>query len=153
MLGYYGQADATAEVIDARGWLHTGDVAYMQESGHVFVVDRLKDTIITGGYNVYPAEIERVIAGAPGRRNGRRGPYVADDVKGELATAYVVLRPGMSASQQDIVDHCRPSLAAYKLPRGVRICRRSSQDVERESYAARTRCIAVKSLDRRRLIQ
>jgi long-chain acyl-CoA synthetase len=119
MLGYYGQPAATAEAIDARGWLHTGDIAHMQESGHVFVVDRLKDTIITGGYNVYPAEIERVISAHPAVAMVGVG-RIADDVKGELAAAYVVLRPGMTTAEQDIIEHCRSSLAAYKLPRFVR---------------------------------
>jgi long-chain acyl-CoA synthetase len=119
MLGYYGKPEATAEVLDAAGWLHTGDVAYMQESGHVFVVDRLKDTIITGGYNVYPAEIERVIAAHPAVAMVGVG-RVLDDMKGELAAAYVVLREGMTLSAEEVVEHCRPSLAAYKLPRLVR---------------------------------
>jgi long-chain acyl-CoA synthetase len=119
MLGYYGNPEATAEVLDPQGWLHTGDVAYTQDSGHVFVVDRLKDTIITAGYNVYPAEIERVIASHPAVAMVGVG-RLPDDLKGELAAAYVVLRAGMSISEHEIIEHCRPSLAAYKLPRVVR---------------------------------
>ena len=63
MQGYYGNEQATRDTIEADGWLHTGDVASMDEDGCVFIVDRKKDTIVTAGYNVYPAEIERVIAG------------------------------------------------------------------------------------------
>ncbi len=71
MLGYHNNPAATAETIEPDGWLHTGDIATMDETGHVFVVDRRKDLIITGGYNVYPAEVERVLAGPPRRRHGR----------------------------------------------------------------------------------
>jgi long-chain acyl-CoA synthetase len=119
MLGYYGRPDWTAEAIDSDGWLHTGDVARMSDDGHVFVVDRLKDMIITGGYNVYPAEIERVLASHPAVAMVAVG-RVADDIKGEVARAYVVLRPGTNATETEIVEHCRPHLAAYKLPRSVR---------------------------------
>jgi long-chain acyl-CoA synthetase len=118
-LGYYGNPQATAEALDADGWLHTGDIGYMQEDGHIFIVDRLKDMIITAGYNVYPAEIERVISGHPAVAMVGVG-RLADDVKGELAAAYVVLRPGLTATADEIVEHCRTSLAAYKLPRVVR---------------------------------
>jgi long-chain acyl-CoA synthetase len=118
MLGYYGRPDWTAETIDAGGWLHTGDVAYADETGHFFVVDRLKDMILTGGYNVYPAEIERVLSSHPAVAMVAVG-RVPDAVKGELARAYVVLRPGASVSETALVDHCRAQLAPYKLPRSV----------------------------------
>jgi long-chain acyl-CoA synthetase len=119
MLGYYGRPDWTAETIDAEGWLHTGDVAYRDANGYFFVVDRLKDMIITGGYNVYPAEIERVVSSHPAVAMVAVG-RIPDDVKGEVARAYVVLRPGTHATEAEIVEHCRPHLAAYKLPRSVR---------------------------------
>jgi long-chain acyl-CoA synthetase len=119
MLGYYGRPDWTAETIDANGWLHTGDVAHQNDEGYFFVVDRLKDMIITGGYNVYPAEIERVVASHPAVAMVAIG-RLPDELKGEVARAYVVLKPGTSASEAEIVEHCRPHLAAYKLPRSVR---------------------------------
>ncbi len=119
MLGYYGRPDWTAETIDPKGWLHTGDVAYRDPNGYFFVVDRLKDMIITGGYNVYPAEIERVVSTHPSVAMVAIG-RIADELKGEVARAYVVLRPGTEATESEIVEHCRPHLAAYKLPRSVR---------------------------------
>ena len=148
-LGYYGRPDWTADAIDANGWLHTGDVAYRNDDGYFFVVDRLKDMILTGGYNVYPAEIERVVSTHPAVAMVAVG-RIADDLKGEVARAYVVLRPGAGADEAAIVDHCRPHLAAYKLPRSVRfvadlpktstgkIMRRElgALDVERESAAS-----------------
>ena len=119
MLGYYGNEQATRATVEPDGWMHTGDVATRDEEGHYFVVDRKKDLIITGGFNVYPAEIERVVAAHPAVAMVAVGS-VPDETRGELARAYVVLRPGASASETEIIEHCRPHLAAYKLPRSVR---------------------------------
>lgn len=119
MLGYYGNQTATRAAIEPDGWLHTGDVATQDDEGHYFIIDRRKDLIITGGYNVYPAEIERVVAAHPSVAMVAVGG-VPDETRGELARAYVVLRPGLSATEPEIIDRCRPHLAAYKLPRSVR---------------------------------
>ena len=119
MLGYHNNPEATAEVIEPDGWLHTGDIATVDDSGHVFVVDRKKDMIITGGYNVYPAEIERVLAGHAAVTQVAAGP-VPDAVKGELACAYVVLVAGASATEEELIGYAGEHLAAYKRPRLVR---------------------------------
>ncbi|WP_062244680.1 class I adenylate-forming enzyme family protein [Brevibacterium epidermidis] len=119
MLGYYGRPEATAETIDADGWLHTGDVGYLDETGHIFIVDRLKDVIFTGGYNVYPAEIERVVAQHPDVAMVAVGRE-PDDVKGEIAVAHVVVREGTAPTAEDILEFCKDQLAAYKRPREVR---------------------------------
>ena len=119
MLGYYGNERGTHEAIEPDGWLHTGDIATRDDEGHFFIVDRKKDMILTGGFNVYPAEIERVVASHPSVAMVAVGP-VPDELRGELARAYVVLRPGASATDAEIIEHCRPHLAAYKLPRSVR---------------------------------
>jgi long-chain acyl-CoA synthetase len=119
MLGYYGNEEATRAAIEPGGWMHTGDIATRDDEGHYFIVDRRKDLIITGGFNVYPAEIERVIASHPAVAMVAAGP-VPDETRGELARAYVVLRPGEAATEAEIIEHCRPHLAAYKLPRSVR---------------------------------
>jgi long-chain acyl-CoA synthetase len=118
MLGYYGNEAATAATIEPDGWLHTGDVAVADEYGRFSIIDRRKDLIITGGFNVYPAEIERVIAGHPAVAMVAVGGK-PDELKGELARAYVVLRPGASATEAEIIHYCRPHLAPYKLPRSV----------------------------------
>jgi long-chain acyl-CoA synthetase len=119
MLGYYGNEEATRQAIEADGWMHTGDIATRDDEGHFFIVDRRKDLIITGGFNVYPAEIERVVASHPAVAMVAVGA-VPDETRGELARAYVVLRPGATAAEAEIIDHCRPHLASYKLPRSVR---------------------------------
>ena len=119
MLGYYGNEQATRATIEPDGWMHTGDIATRDDEGHYFIVDRRKDLIITGGFNVYPAEIERVVAAHPAVAMVAVGS-VPDETRGELARAYVVLRPGATATEAEIIEHCRPHLAAYKLPRSVR---------------------------------
>ena len=119
MLGYYGNEAATQAAIEPDGWMHTGDIATRDEEGRYFVVDRRKDLIITGGFNVYPAEIERVVAAHPAVAMVAVGS-VPDETHGELARAFVVLRPGATATEAEIIEHCRPHLAAYKRPRSVR---------------------------------
>ncbi len=118
MLGYYGNEQGTAATIEPDGWLHTGDVATMDEDGYFTIVDRMKDMILTAGFNVYPAEIERVLCGHPAVALAAVGG-IPDEMKGELAKAYVVLKPGAEATREDLVAHCRRHLAAYKVPRAI----------------------------------
>ena len=119
MTGYFNNPEATAETIEPDGWLHTGDVATRDATGHVFVVDRRKDMIITGGYNVYPAEVERVLAAHPSVAMVAAGP-VPDDVRGELACAYVVPVAGTAPTEEELIAYAGEHLAAYKRPRLVR---------------------------------
>lgn len=118
MLGYHGRPDSTAEVLSSDGWLRTGDVAYRDRTGHVFIVDRLKDMIITGGYNVYPAEIERVVGSHPDVAMVAVGG-LPDEVKGEIAVAYVVAVEHVELDPDAVLAYCKGRLAAYKRPREV----------------------------------
>ena len=118
MQGYYGNEAATRETIEPDGWLHTGDLARMDEDGAIFIVDRRKDMINTSGFKVFPAEIERVVAAHHGVAMVAVGSQ-PDDLKGEIAKAYVVLKPGASVDAEDIIALCRKELAAYKVPRAV----------------------------------
>ncbi len=118
MQGYYGNEAATRETIEPDGWLHSGDLAREDEDGYFWIVDRRKDMILTAGFNVYPAELERVIAMHPAVALVAVGPQ-PDEMKGEVAKAYVVLKPGETADEESIVAHCREHLAAYKVPRAV----------------------------------
>jgi len=118
MAGYYGNDAATRETVEPDGWLHTGDVARIDEEGFIYIVDRKKDLILTAGYNVYPAEIERVVAAHPAVAMVAVGS-IPDEAKGELAKAYVVPRSGSTPDEWDIIAHCREHLAAYKVPRAV----------------------------------
>jgi HIP---CoA ligase len=118
MLGYLDDQAATAEAIDADGWLHTGDVGVLDDRGHLTITDRLKDMYICGGFNVYPAEVEQVLT---------RHPAVAeavvigvpDDRLGEVGKAFVVRRPGAEPAPAELIEFCRASLANYKVPRQV----------------------------------
>ena len=118
MQGYYGNEKATREAIEPDGWLHTGDLATMDEDGAIFIVDRKKDMINTGGFKVFPAEIERVIAAHPSVAMVAVGG-LPDELKGEIAKAYVVLKPGAPADADGILALCRAELAAYKTPRAI----------------------------------
>lgn len=118
MLGYYGNEQATHDTIDADGWLHSGDLGKMDEDGYIYIVDRKKDMILTAGYNIYPAEIERVIAGHPAVAMVGVGAK-ADPNKGEIAKAYIVLKAGANVDADDVISYCRKHLAAYKVPREV----------------------------------
>jgi long-chain acyl-CoA synthetase len=118
MMGYYGNESATREAIEPDGWLHTGDLATMDEEGAIFVVDRKKDMINTGGFKVFPAEIERVIAAHPSVAMVAVGGQ-PDELKGEIAKAYVVLKPGATPDADSILAFCRAELAAYKAPRAI----------------------------------
>ena len=118
MLGYFNNEVQTREAIEPDGWLHTGDLGTMDEDGCVFIVDRKKDMILTAGYNVYPAEIERVLAAHPAIALAAVGK-LPDPVKGEIAKAYIVLKSDTSTSEDEIMTFCRKSLAAYKCPRKI----------------------------------
>ena len=125
MQGYWNRPDETAVVLrehsDADGtrrWLHTGDLGYLDEDGYVFIVDRKKDMIKTSGFQVWPREVEEVLAAHPAVAEvGVAG--VSDPVKGEVVHAWVVLRSGQMASEPDLRAFCRGQLAPYKVPARV----------------------------------
>jgi long-chain acyl-CoA synthetase len=120
MKEYLGRPEATAQTLEPDGWLHTGDLVRQDEEGYFYVVDRLKDMIITGGFNIYPAELERVVAEHPDVAMVAVGS-VPDPTKGELAKAYVVARQGVQIDVDSLERHCRARLAAYKVPRAYQV--------------------------------
>ena len=116
MLGYLDDPAATAEAIDANGWLHTGDVGTMDANGYVRITDRLKDMYISGGFNVYPAEVEKLLSNHPAI--GMVAVVgIADDRMGEVGKAYVVLRPGAAATEAEMAAWSKENMANYKVPR------------------------------------
>ncbi|WP_334142743.1 AMP-binding protein [Rhabdothermincola sp.] len=116
--GYWNEPDATAAALTADGWLRTGDIGVVDDEGYVFLVDRAKDLIIVSGFNVYPAEVEAVLAEHPAVEAcavvGVPHPH-----SGEAVKAYVVLAPGKAAEEDDIVAWCAERLARYKCPSKV----------------------------------
>jgi len=122
MRGYYGQAgmDATVTKAVREGWLHTGDLGRMDNEERLFLVDRKGDMIISGGYNIYPREIEDVIAEVPGV-NEVAVVGVSDPEWGQYVTALFTVQPGAQVSADDVIAHCRATMASYKKPKDVRI--------------------------------
>ena len=116
MLGYLDDEAATAEAIDADGWLHTGDIGVLDEHGNLTITDRLKDMYISGGFNVYPAEVEQTLM----RMDGVSDVAVVgvpDERMGEVGKAYVV----GTASPEDVVAYAKEKLANFKVPRQVEL--------------------------------
>ncbi len=118
--GYFADPDATAAAFNARGWFHTGDLARVDTDGFFTIVDRKKDMFISGGENVYPVEIEAVLYTHPAVAQCAVVP-LADPQWGEVGRAVVALRPGFTASEAELLGHCRAHLARYKIPRHVEL--------------------------------
>jgi acyl-CoA synthetase (AMP-forming)/AMP-acid ligase II len=122
MRGYFNDADATDEAIDRKGWLHTGDVGVMDAAGNVTVTDRLKDMYVTGGFNVYPAEVEAALRTHPSV--GQVAVIgVPESRMGEVGLAVVVPAAGVEATglERELIDWSHERLANFKVPRSVHV--------------------------------
>ncbi len=125
MKGYWAQPTETANVLREHPelgpgfWLHTGDIARMDEEGYFQIVDRKKDMIICGGFNVYPRDVEEVLFQHPAVEEAAV-VGIPDEYRGETVRAFVILREGMSATEEEIIAFCREQLASYKVPASVR---------------------------------
>ena len=117
MDGYWQRADATAEAI-RDGWYWSGDAGRVDENGFIYVVDRIKDMIISGGENIYPAELENALSSHPAVLECAM-VGAPDDKWGEIVKAFVVCRPGAELTSDDVVDHLKERIATFKLPRAV----------------------------------
>jgi len=116
--GYLDAPEQTAEAIDGDGWLHTGDVVVMNELGYIDITDRIKDMFIMGGFNVYPAEVERQLVEHPGI--GMAAVIgVPDERMGEVGAAFIVASPAGAPTPDEIIEWCREHMANYKVPRHV----------------------------------
>ncbi len=117
MKGYWNRADETARTL-RDGWLYTGDVAYMDDEGYFYIVDRKKDLIITGGLNVYPREIDEVLYEHPGIKEAV-SVGIPNSVRGEVIKAFIVPRDGEELSSSEIISFCSQKLASFKVPRKI----------------------------------
>jgi len=117
MKGYWRNPEATAETIK-NGWLHTGDIGYMDDGGYLFIMDRSKDMIISGGENIYPREIEEVLIQHPAVRE-IAVIGVPDENWGQVVKAVACLKKGQQATESEIREHCRQYLASYQVPKTV----------------------------------
>jgi len=115
MLGYWGLGEASAQAL-RHGWMHTGDLGFLDADGYLTIIDRLKDMIVTGGENVFSAEVENIVATCPGV-DQVAVIAVPDQIWGERVHAVIVPRDGMRPSPQAIARHCRLHIAGYKVPR------------------------------------
>ncbi len=121
MLGYFEDEEATRRAIDSDGWLHSGDIGRQDEHGCLRITDRLKDMFTVGGFNVYPAEVENVLAAHP-HVSASAVVGVPDGRLGSVPFAFVVPRQGCEPEASELVGYCRERLANFKVPRGVRLC-------------------------------
>jgi long-chain acyl-CoA synthetase len=118
MPGYWNRPDDTAAAFTDDGWYRTGDLAWVDEGGYIFIVDRAKDMIVTGGENVYTTEVENALASHPAVLE-LAVFGVPSEQWGEAVHAEVVLKPGAAASERELIDHCRQLIAGFKTPRTV----------------------------------
>jgi fatty-acyl-CoA synthase len=120
MLGYWGDEERTREAIDRARWMHTGDLATIDDEGYCKIVGRIKDMIIRGGENVYPREIEEFLYRHP-KIQDVQVFGVPDPRYGEEIAAWIKVRPGESLTAEEVVAFCRDQIAHYKVPRHIRV--------------------------------
>ena len=149
MKGYYSNKEETAKTIDKDGWLHTGDIAKMDKDGYFYIVDRKKDLIIAGGYNIVPREVEEVLFMHP-KVMEAAVIGVPDAKRGEVVKAFVVLKEGATATADEIRSFCKEKLAPYKVPSNVefrkelpktqvgKVLRRTLLDEEKAKMSAKS---------------
>ncbi|WP_372875685.1 long-chain-fatty-acid--CoA ligase FadD1 [Pseudomonas sp.] len=147
MKGYWQRQDATDEILDADGWLKTGDIAVIQEDGYMRIVDRKKDMILVSGFNVYPNELEDVLATLPGVLQCA-AIGIPDEKSGEAIKLFVVAKPGVNLTKEQVMQHMRANVTGYKVPKAVefrealpttnvgKILRRELRDEELKRLAA-----------------
>jgi long-chain acyl-CoA synthetase len=148
MKGYWQRQEATDEMIDADGWLKTGDIAVIQEDGYMRIVDRKKDMILVSGFNVYPNELEDVLATLPGVMLCA-AIGIPDERSGEAIKLFVVVKPGESLTKEQVMEHMRANVTGYKVPRAIefrdslpttnvgKILRRELRDEELKKIASK----------------
>ncbi len=117
MKGYWNNPEETAGQLQD-GWLHTGDIAQVDDDGYFFIVDRKKDMIIAGGFNIYPREIDEVLYQHP-KVAEAVSVGIPDEYRGETIKAFIILKPGQTATEKEIIDFCKAKLTGYKVPKQV----------------------------------
>ena len=148
MKGYWQRQDATDEILDADGWLKTGDIAVIQADGYLRIVDRKKDMILVSGFNVYPNELEDVLATLPGVLQCA-AIGVPDEKSGEHIKLFMVAKPGATLSKEQVMEHMRANVTGYKMPKAIefretlpttnvgKILRRELRDEELKKIASK----------------
>ena len=145
MQGYYGDAEATARAVDARGWLHSGDLGSMDADGYVLITGRLKEMIIRGGENIYPREIEDFLFTHP-KIVGVAVFGIPDEFYGEQLMAWIQLHPGEQATAEEIRDFCRGNIAHFKIPGHIRFVEEFPMTVTGKLQKFRMREMAIEAM-------
>ncbi|MFW5770886.1 MAG: AMP-binding enzyme, partial [Spirochaetota bacterium] len=117
MVGYYNMPEETEKTLK-NGWLYTGDIGKLDENGYFYIVDRKKDMIIAGGYNIYPRDIDEVLFEHP-QIVEACAVGIPDEYRGETVKAFVVRKSGASLTEEDIINYCKDKLAKYKVPKMI----------------------------------
>jgi fatty-acyl-CoA synthase len=151
MTGYWDDAERTAEAVDADGWMHTGDLATIDEHGYAKIVGRSKDMVIRGGENVYPREVEEFLYGHPAIADVQV-IGVPDERYGEELMAWVVLRPGATLDDAALREYCRGTIARYKVPRYVKFVDGFPMTVTGKVQKYKMREQAIEELDLARAV-
>jgi fatty-acyl-CoA synthase len=146
MQGYWEDPARTAEAIDADGWMHTGDLATIDDAGYCRITGRIKDMVIRGGENVYPKEIEDYLMTHPGIADAQV-IGVPDARYGEEICVWIMLRPGSDLAEADVLDHCRGQIAHYKIPRHIRFVAEFPMTVTGKVQKFEMRRIMISELD------
>ena len=146
MKGYYNLPEATASAIDQDGWLHTGDLATVDEHGYYRITGRLKDMIIRGGENVYPREVEEFLYTHP-KIADVQVIGVPDERFVEEVMAWVMLKPGETADAEEIREFCKGKIAHYKIPRYVKMATEFPMTVTGKVQKFRMREMAIEELN------
>ena len=145
MLGYWNDGEATRKAIDGAGWMHTGDLATMDEEGYVRIVGRLKDMIIRGGENVYPREVEEFLYSVPGVADAQV-IGVPSEKYGEEVMAWIRVREGAALTEEDLTNECRGRIAGFKIPRYWKFVESFPMTVTGKIQKFRMREIAIEEL-------
>jgi fatty-acyl-CoA synthase len=146
MLGYWSDREASARAIDADRWMHTGDLAVMDDDGYVSIVGRIKDMIIRGGENIYPREVEEYLYTLP-QIDQVDVIGVPSERYGEEVMAWVRLREGTRATREDLIAACRGQIATYKIPRYWKFVDSFPMTITGKTQKYRMREIATAELD------
>jgi len=145
MLGYWDDPSGTAAAVDADGWMHSGDLAVMDDEGYVSIVGRIKDMVIRGGENIYPREVEEFLYTLP-EIHLVEVIGVPSERYGEEVMAWVRLRDGVSVTEDDLVAACRGRIATYKIPRYWKFVDSFPMTVTGKTQKYRMRQIAIEEL-------
>ena len=145
MQGYYGDPEATAKAVDARGWLHSGDLGSMDAEGYVRITGRLREMIIRGGENIYPREIEDFLFTHP-KVAGVAVFGIPDEFYGEQVMAWIQLHPGEHATDEEIRAYCKGRIAHFKIPGHIRFVDEFPMTVTGKLQKFRMREMAIEEL-------